>query len=544
MSWFLNRSTRAKLTLCFGLMILFLLVVAGLAYQTVRTIQAAQRKLVQVEFANSYDVNSFDSVVNGERADLLTLYVLSDPADKEAAQRSLKEYSRQAEVLAPNLLERNQNDAALTRRLQDLIALRNLSVDVREKQIIPLVLQGKKEETNKLQAEQNDRFKKMRALTGELMAKTEQSARQSVTESGQTANQSILVFVLVTLAALLTNIVLVVSLNQIIATPLNRVSDMARRIAEGDLKSDKLPAGSRDEIGQLMQGFNVMLDSLRELAKQIGAVTENITSAAGEILASTQQQASSTREQSATVHQITSTMQQISQSGAQIADRARQVAGSVEAASSASTAGIQAVADTNRNMEAIREQVEEVAENIVALSEKTQAVGEIVATVNDIAEQSNLLALNATIEAAAAGEQGNRFSVVANEMKNLADQAKQCTVQVRTLLGDIRKGINTSVMLTEEAVKRVESGKSQADVTEQTIREMTQTTQESVQAFQQIIAATNQQQIGLDQVTQGMQDIRQAAEQTATGTAQLEKAVANLNDMGQQLRLAVRRYQL
>ena len=105
--------------------------------------------------------------------------------------------------------------------------------------------------------------------------------------------------------------------------------------------------------------------------------------------------------------------------------------------------------------------VEEVAENIVALSEKTQAVGEIIATVNDVAERSNLLALNAAIEAAAAGEQGNRFSVVANEMKNLADQAKDSTVQVRTILSDIQKGINSSVMLTEEAVKRVESGKQQ-----------------------------------------------------------------------------------
>ena len=76
-------------------------------------------------------------------------------------------------------------------------------------------------------------------------------------------------------------------------------------------------------------------------------------------------------------------------------------------------------------------------------------------------------------------------------------------MQVRTILGDIQKGINSSVMLTEEAVKRVETGKQQADVTEQTIRQMAETTQESVQAFQQIIGATSQQQIGFEQVTQG-----------------------------------------
>ena len=129
-------------------------------------------------------------------------------------------------------------------------------------------------------------------------------------------------------------------------------------------------------------------------------------------------------------------------------------------------------------------------------------------------------------------------------MKNLADQAKESTVQVRTILGDIQKGINSSVMLTEEAVKRAESGKQQADVTEQTIRQMARTTLDSVQAFEQIIGAGNQQQIGFEQVAQGMKDIRQAASQTAAATAQLEKAVANLNALSQELQQAVGRYQL
>ena len=195
-------------------------------------------------------------------------------------------------------------------------------------------------------------------------------------------------------------------------------------------------------------------------------------------------------------------------------------------------------------MDKIREQVEAVAENIVTLSEKTQAVGEIIATVNDIAEQSHLLALNAAIEAASAGEAGRRFAVVAAEVKNLADQAKESTVQVRSILGDIQKGITRSVMLTEEAVKRVESGKKQAEVSERTIRELADTTVESVQAFQQIIATTNQQQIGYDQVTQALQDIRRSSEQTAVGTSQLEKATSSLTALSQQLRKAVERFQI
>jgi methyl-accepting chemotaxis protein len=176
--------------------------------------------------------------------------------------------------------------------------------------------------------------------------------------------------------------------------------------------------------------------------------------------------------------------------------RAGQIAGTAEKSNRASEAGLAAVSEGNRSIESIRLGVEEVAEHIVQLSEKTQTVGEIIAAVNDIAEQSNLLALNAAIEAASSGEQGSRFSVVANEIKNLADHAKESTSQVRKILGEIQKGINTAVMLTEEAVKRADTGRQQSDVTDRTIRELAEATHEGGLGFQQIIAGTNQQRIG------------------------------------------------
>ncbi len=230
-----------------------------------------------------------------------------------------------------------------------------------------------------------------------------------------------------------------------ITRPLGRFMGFVEQVGRGDL-SQRAHAAGGDELAILGRSLNQMVDGLKDVAAQTRSAAENLNGATAEMLASTQQQARSTGEQSAAVQETTTTVEEISQTGGQISERAKKVATLAEATSTTSAAGLQAVQETNRTMEAIREQAEAVAENIVSLSEKTQTVGEIIANVNDIAEQSNLLALNAAIEAAAAGEEGRSFSVVATEIKNLADQAKQATQQVRTILGEIQKGINSSVM--------------------------------------------------------------------------------------------------
>jgi methyl-accepting chemotaxis protein len=319
--------------------------------------------------------------------------------------------------------------------------------------------------------------------------------------------------------------------------------ELARRVGEGDL-SQQSRVNRNDELGELGGHLDQMVKGLKEVASQSALVAENLSAATSEILASTQQQAAGTAEQAAAVQQANATMAELSQSGAQISDRARQVAAAAEAVSNSSNSGFQAVKETNKTMDGIREQAETVAENIIALSEKTQAVGDIISSVNDIAEQSHLLALNASIQAAAAGEHGRSFAVVASEMKNLAAQSKQATVQIRSILGDIQKGIHTSVMLTEEAVKRADSGRQQSQVADRTIRQLTENLDESIRAFQQIVAGSNQQQIGFEQVTQAFRNIGIASQETATSTKQSERAAANLSALAQQLRAVVGRYRV
>lgn len=383
----------------------------------------------------------------------------------------------------------------------------------------------------------------IRRMIGEMQNEENRLLTQRTEESKSSAQWSIATILVGGITAFVLVGVSGTLIQRSIAVPLIRFVDFVDRIGKGDL-TGQAKITSNDEVGKLGVGINEMVTGLKAMSSRILGVTESMNAAAAEILASTQQQAAGTKEQAATIQQINATMEEVRQAGAKITERAKQVADAAEAGASTAVKGLNTIQESNNTMEAIRRQVEDVAENIVALSEKTQAISEIIVTVNDIAERSNLLALNAAIEAVGAGEQGNRFSVVANEIKSLADQAKESTVQVRTILVDIQKRINSSVLLTEEAVKRTDAGKQQTDLSEQMIRRLADAAQESVQAFQQIIGATGQQQIGFEQVTQGMQDIGQAASQTAAGTVQLEKAVAGLNSQSHQLREAVFKYRL
>lgn len=343
--------------------------------------------------------------------------------------------------------------------------------------------------------------------------------------------------------AVILSIAIAVLIRRSIVRPLGAFMDFVEQVGQGNLAGEPAATG-RTEFGRLGKTLNVMVEGLRRLALQSREATGNLNAAAAEIRASTQQQAASVEEQLAAVQETAATVDEITHSGAQIGQRAQEVIASAQATAQTSTAGLRAVEDTAKAMDSIRDQAEAVAETIVALSEKTQAIGDIIATVNDISERSHLLALNAAIEAAAAGESGRSFAVVAAEMKALADQAKEATGQVRSILGDIQRGIDSSVMMTEEAVKRVAAGKERTDTTHRTIEEMTGRIQDSVQTFQQIVASTNQQQIGIEQVMGALQNIRQASQQTAASTRQLDAAAADLTSLSGQLVALTERYRL
>jgi methyl-accepting chemotaxis protein len=180
-----------------------------------------------------------------------------------------------------------------------------------------------------------------------------------------------------------------------------------------------------------------------------------------------------------------------------------------------------------------------VSEAINRLSDQTQAVGDIIASVNDLAEQSNLLSVNASIEAAKAGDYGKGFTVVAQEVKSLAEQSKQAVAQVRTILSEIQKASTMAVQAAEQSREAVEAGKRQIEEAGEGTLTLAESAGEAAQSAAQISASSRQQLAGMEQISHAIESINMAGSQSVAGTRLVEQEVERLQSLAMRLRRLV-----
>ncbi len=307
------------------------------------------------------------------------------------------------------------------------------------------------------------------------------------------------------------------------------------------LKKENEINNYRDQLEVLV---TARTSALTNVLVQIKETVNVLASASSQILAATVQVAAGTAETATAITETSTTVEEVQQATKQSAQKARVVAESAQLVSRVSLEGHKAVEETVKGMNRIREQMDSIAQTIVRLSEQSQSIGGIIASVTDIADQSNLLSVNAAIEAAKAGEQGKGFAVVAQEIKNLAGQSKQATLQVRNILNDIQKITNAAVMATEQGTKAVEAGVIQSVQAGNAIRILSESSNEAVLAATQIVASSQQQVVGMDQISVAMQNINQAGTETAVSMEQSEKSAKNLNDLGQNLKEMIEQFKI
>jgi methyl-accepting chemotaxis protein len=266
----------------------------------------------------------------------------------------------------------------------------------------------------------------------------------------------------------------------------------------------------------------------RALSRQIGATVGQVQSSSADLQVAANQQATGAKEQATTMHEITTTISELLASSRQIAESAQRVAQIADQTAKAARSGDGTVAKAHDAISGIRRQVDLVVGHMLELGKKSQQIGAVLEIVSELAEQTNILAINATIEAAGAGENGKRFTVVADEIRKLADRVAGSTKEIRTLIEDVRSAVNTTVMATETGSKAVDTGSKHFGDVASAFKQIVSLVTTTMEAGREIELSTKQQATAVEQVNVAIANVAQATKETEASFGQTLQTASQL----------------
>ncbi|MRS12899.1 MAG: methyl-accepting chemotaxis protein [Actinobacteria bacterium] len=275
--------------------------------------------------------------------------------------------------------------------------------------------------------------------------------------------------------------------------------------------------------------------SAANLLGQIRAAAENIRAVSAEVLAATEQQASGAAQQAAAVTETSATVEELAQTSSQIADNSESVVKIAEKTLASAEDGMTAVVATAAGIQEIRETTMQSSDRILALGERSQEIGRVLSIIDEIAEQTKILALNAAIEAARAGEAGKGFSVVAEEIRKLADSVTESTNEIGRVVREIQASASALIMQTEKAAARVAEGEALAQNTAASLERIVNQVEQTTDAAKQISIATQQQRTASDQVVLSMREVAQVSQQAAEASRKITAAITELSRLADSL---------
>ncbi|MFZ5468353.1 MAG: methyl-accepting chemotaxis protein [Myxococcota bacterium] len=296
------------------------------------------------------------------------------------------------------------------------------------------------------------------------------------------------------------------------------------------------------QLGPLLEGFGKVIETLRTFVREINEAALRLSSSANEVLAASTQHESSSTEQAAAIHETTATMEELKHASAQIAENAGAVARVAEETLGAARSGRGAIGEFIEAMQKIRADGVAVAESIAKLSKRVERIGTVVEVIDEIADRSDLLALNAALEGSRAGEAGKGFSIVAAEMRRLAENVFGSTKEIKNLITEIREATAAAAGAADASQSATEAGEKLGSVAATAVEGILAGVQETSDAARVINLATQQQRTATEQVVASMAEIEEVTRQTTSASKQATGAAAELTQLAGRLAELIKRF--
>lgn len=330
---------------------------------------------------------------------------------------------------------------------------------------------------------------------------------------------------------------------EVLERKVDEILQVVTLAAEGDLTGEVTVSGD-DAIGKLAQGVQSMMQSLNTLVSQVQRSGIQVTSSATEIAATAKQQETTIAEQAATTTEIAATATEISATTKELTNTMDEVAIVVDRTHTSASRGHENLERMESTMQQIVEAAGSIASKFEVLNEKARNINSVVTTITKVADQTNLLSLNAAIEAEKAGEYGLGFSVVATEIRRLADQTAVATLDIEQMVKEMQTAVSSGVLSMEKFTDQVRRSAEDVNQVSSQLVIIIEEVKEFTPRFENVQEGMHFQAEGAQQIKQTMVQLSESAQQTVESIRHSNAAIESLNGAAQMLQSGVTKFRV
>lgn len=537
-----NWTIRQRVIASFALILSLMMVMAALAIQRLARIGELTDSL-------TYDSMPGLKLSSEVRIRAMAVYattqehvISADPAAMQRLERTLEEDRAKLR----ELLDRYGKTMVTDRDRQLFATMRSaLEPFTRvQAEVLSLSRQARNQEANEitirqLKAEFDNVQRAASALLDYNTHHADSSAQLIASAVSSAMNGIVVSGVVALMLALLCGFLLL----RAVTTPLSRLVQAVEVLRTGDL-TGRVSLAQRDEFAALSDGFNRMTEELGTLVGHIQKWGIQVNASATEIAASAKEQQATAAETAATTTEIGATSREISATSRELVKTMNEVAGFAEHSAELAGRGHENLTEMEGTMDRVMAATGTVNGKLAVLNDKAANIGQVVTVIARVADQTNLLSLNAAIEAEKAGEYGRGFSVVATEIRRLADQTAAATGDIEQMVKEIQSAISAGVMGMDRFSEEVGAGIHGMQQVGAQLALIIQQVQALAPRCEAVSEGMKAQSTGAEQITQALTQLSEASQQTVDSLRQSTMATADLNQLASSLRGAISRFRV
>jgi methyl-accepting chemotaxis protein WspA len=314
--------------------------------------------------------------------------------------------------------------------------------------------------------------------------------------------------------------------------------DAVSRAARGDLTAS-VPIKGADAIGRLGEGLDAMFGNLRSLLNNVQAAGIQLTASTTQIAAAARQQEATGVEQAQTSVEILSTTREISANTSQLLRTMEEATAVADSTTSATAVAQDNLTRMDLTMQNMVSATDSISSKLAALSEKAANINSVLTTITKVADQTNILSLNAAIEAERAGEAGRGFSVVATEIRRLADQTSVSAWDIEQMLKEMQSAVSASVMGMDKFAEEIRRNVGETRQVAEQLTSVMEQVRQLAPRFDIVLQGMQSQAVGAQQITETMMQLSDASQQTVDSLKATSEAVHELQYAAGELQSSV-----